>query len=62
MAKNYILEYYQKIENGSICAGKWIHLFYKYLVDGFEHKQFVFDQKKANNVIDWIESNCYHTE
>ena len=62
MKKNYILEYYQKIENGSICAGKWIHLFYKYLVDGFEHKKFVFDQKKANNVIDWIESNCYHTE
>lgn len=62
MAKNYILQYYQKIENGSICAGKWIHLFYKYLVNGFEHKQFRFDQKKANDVIDWIESNCYHTE
>lgn len=60
--KNYIYEYYQKIEDESITTGKWIGLFYKYLIEGLEKKEFQFDQKKANNVIDWIENHCYHTE
>lgn len=63
MAKqNYILAYYQKIEDGSIVVGRWIELFYKYIVNGLEKKDFLFDQKKANNVIEWIEQHCFHTE
>lgn len=60
--KNYILEYYQKIEDGSIIVGRWIELFYKYIIAGLENKDFLFDQKKAANVIDWIEQHCFHTE
>lgn len=59
---NYILQYYQKITDGTIVVGKWIRLFYEYLIDGLETKIFYFDQKKANDVIDWIEKHCYHTE
>ena len=62
MAENCILKYYQKIVDGSVCVGKWIRLFYQYLVEGFEKKTFRFDAKKANSVIDWIEKHCYHTE
>lgn len=60
--KNYIYEYYQKIEDGSIIVGRWIELFYKYIITGLEKKDFQFDQKKATNVIDWIEQHCFHTE
>ena len=59
---NYILQYYQKITDGSIIAGQWIHRLYKYIVTGLENKEFVLDQKKANNAIDWIESHCFHVE
>ncbi len=61
-SKNYIYEYYQKIEDGSIIVGRWIELFYKYIIAGLEKKDFQFDQKKAANVIDWIEKHCFHTE
>ena len=59
---NYILQYYQKITDGSIITGRWIQLLYKYIVTGLENKDFVLDQKKANNAIDWIESHCFHVE
>lgn len=59
---NYILQYYQKITDGSIITGRWIQLLYKYIVTGLENKDFIFNQKKANNAIDWIESHCFHVE
>ena len=59
---NCILQYYQKIKDGSVTVGKWVRLFYEYLIAGLENKSFRFDQKKANNVINWIEKHCYHTE
>ena len=59
---NYIYAYYQKIKDGSIVVGKWIRLLYEYLVDGLEKKAFFFDQKKANEVIDWAENHWFHTE
>lgn len=59
---NYILAYYQQINDGSIVVGRWIRLIYEYLVHGLEQKQFFFDQKKANAAIDWFEKHCFHTE
>lgn len=60
--QNYILAYYQAIKNGSETVGRWIELLYEYIVKGIEEKQFVFDQKAANDAIGWIESHCFHTE
>ena len=59
---NYIFAYYQKIKDGSICVGKWIRLIYEYIVNGLEKKEFFFDQNKANQVIEWVETHCFHTE
>ena len=59
---NFIFAYYQAIKNGSITVGKWITLLYEYIVAGLEAKQFRFDQKKANDAIEWIEKHCFHTE
>ena len=60
--KNYIVEYHKKINDGTIIAGKWIHLLYDYIINGIKDKRFKFDIKKADKVISWIENNCYHTE
>ena len=60
--ENFILSYYQKIEDGSILVGKYIEKIYKYLITGLERKDFFFDQKKASAAIDWIETHTFHTE
>ena len=59
---NYILEYYNKIQSGEIIAGKWIKLLYEYIVEGLNKNQFLFCAEKADDVIVFIENNCYHTE
>ena len=60
--KNYILEYYQKLKNGTEVAGRFIHTIYGHIIDGLEKKDFFFDAKKANKAIDWIEEHCFHVE
>lgn len=60
--KNYIFEYYQKIQDGSISVGKWIELLFSYIIKGLEKREFTFNQKKANNAISWIEEHCFHVE
>lgn len=62
MKDNWIWTYYQGIKNGKYSVGKWIRLIYEYLVKGLEEKSFFFDQKKANDAIEWIEAHCFHTE
>lgn len=59
---NAILEYYQKIKDGSLTVGKWITLLYERIVRDLESKEVIFDQKKANKVISWIEEHCFHVE
>ena len=59
---NYIIEYYQKIKDGTIVVGQWITLLMEYIVKGLENKEFFFDKKKANNAVEWIENHCFHTE
>ena len=60
--KNYILEYYQQIQNGSIIVGRWIKLVMEYLVKGLQDKLFYYDNKKANKAIKFIETFCHHCE
>ena len=62
MKDNWIYTYYQGIKNGTYTVGRWIELVYDYVIEGLEQKSFYFDQKKANDAIDWIEEHCFHTE
>ena len=59
---NYIFEYYQKIQDGSVVVGKWILMFYTYIIKSLENGDFLFDQKKANKAIKFIENFCRHCE
>lgn len=59
---NFIYKYYQEIQDGTKAAPKWIKRIYEIIVKGIESKKYTFDQKKANNAIDWIEHHCFHVE
>lgn len=59
---NYILAYYQAIQNGSVVVGRWVHLFFERVVKGIQAQTFYFDQKKANRAIRFIETFCHHCE
>ena len=59
---NYIYEYYQKITDGTIIVGRWVKIWYKYVVDGLEKGLFHFDPKKAQKTIRFVENFCRHHE
>lgn len=59
---NWIYAYYQKIKDGSIVTGRWIRLLYEYIIAGIEEKRFFFDQRKANNAVEWFETHVFHVE
>ena len=59
---NYIYAYYQGLRDGSIAAGRYIHLIYEYLVTGLQEKRFAFDPRRAATAIAWVEGHCFHTE
>ena len=59
---NWIYAYYQRIVDGTETVGRWTRLIYEYLVKGIEERRFLFDIKKANRAVSWIETHCFHTE
>ena len=61
-ATDYILTYYQKICDGSITAGHWIRVWFEQIVHGLQEKKYFFNQKKANEVINFVERYCHHHE
>ena len=61
-AKNYILEYYQAITDGSVTVGHWIREWYRIIVNGVQERRWVFSQKKALMAIRFIQTFCRHHE
>lgn len=59
---NYIYEYYQAIWNGSVTVGFWIRTLYEKIMAGIEDGTYIFDQKKANNAIRFVEKYCKHNK
>lgn len=59
---DYILQYYQQIEDGRIIVGKWVRLAYEMVIEGIESKRYRHDLKKSSHAIQWIENHCYHVE
>ena len=59
---NYILQYYQQIQDGTVNAPVWIKLSYKMIIDGLQQKLFFYDAKKARKAIGFIEGFCRHHE
>ena len=62
MDNNYVFQYWEAIENGTVTVGKWIRTIYKILVDGLKSGKWDFDGDKANKAINFIENFCHHSE
>ncbi|MBQ6994973.1 MAG: terminase large subunit [Lachnospiraceae bacterium] len=60
--RNYIFQYWEAIQNGTVTVGKWIKAIYKILVDELNKGTWEFDEGKANKAIDFIENFCHHSE
>ena len=61
-AENWILRYYQMIEDGSVTVGHWIRLLYERIINDLEEKKYFFDQKKANRAVRFFEKFCHHSK
>ena len=59
---NYILAYYQRIQDGSEVVGRWIKILYELIVKGLQERSFFYDHKKAKAAILFIEQFCHHHE
>ncbi len=59
---NYILAYYQAIQDGTETVGKWVRMLYEYIVKGLEQRSFFYSHKKAQAAILFIEQFCHHHE
>lgn len=58
----WISEYHRQIKLGNITVGRWIRLVYEYIINGLHEKRFFYKDEKATEVVDWIETHCFHTE
>ena len=61
-ARNYILEYYQAITDGSVTVGHWIREWYGQIVTGLQERRYFFNQKKANMAVRFVQTFCRHHE
>lgn len=59
---NYIFKYYNAILSGNIVVGGLIRKVYEIIVNGIANKEYLFDAKKANKAIKFIENFCHHCE
>ncbi len=60
--QNYILAYYQRIQDGTEIVGKWVRLAYEMIIKGLQERAFFYDHKKATAAVRFIESFCHHHE
>lgn len=59
---NFILAYYQEINDGKVTVGKWVRLLYEQIVNGIEDGTYIFNQRKADRAIRFIETFCRHNK
>ena len=59
---NYILTYYQQIQDGTVKVSKWVKIIYEYIIKGLENKAFFYNHKKAQSAVLFIEQFCHHHE
>lgn len=60
---NYVTEYVKQIEAGNIITSKRVYKQYKKLAEEIANPgQYIFDEKKANRPVEFIERLCKHSK
>lgn len=60
--RNYIFEYYAKINSGEIIAGEWIKRIFEIITTWLQKQEYFFEAKEANKAIKFIENFCHHSQ
>jgi phage terminase large subunit-like protein len=58
----WISEYNDGIKLGKYTVSRWIRLVYEYITDGLRAERFFYDDSKARDAVERIETHCFHTE
>lgn len=59
---NYIFEYYNAINEGSLIVGNRIKQIYDLIIEGLKNELFFYDEDKALASVEWIEQHAFHSE
>ncbi|GHU92961.1 terminase [Clostridia bacterium] len=59
---NAVFDYHAAIRAGTVTVGKWIIMIYDILVDGLLDGKYIFDGKRADKAIRFIENFCHHNK
>lgn len=62
MDNNFIFQYWDAIQSGTVTVGEWIRTIYEILVNGLKGGKWDFDGEKADKAITFIENFCHHSE
>lgn len=58
----YITRYHKAIVDGAVTVGKWVSLWYRYVVDGLDAGRFFYSRKRARAVVAFMENFLHHHE
>ena len=59
---NYLLNYYNEIQNENIVVGKELFTVIESLIADMDNPRYIFDEKPGNIRIEFIETFCKHTK
>lgn len=59
---NYLVEYYNEIQNGNALVGEELKKQIHKLITDLDNPRYVFDEKPGNLRIDFIQTFCKHTK
>ena len=58
----YISRYHNAILDGTVTVGKWIALWYDYVVNGLDAGRFFYSERKARFAVAFMENFLHHHE
>ena len=59
-AESAILQYWNEIITGGVNVGKWIRMLYDVILQGLQEHKWFWDQRLADNALNFIERFCHH--
>lgn len=60
--KNYIDEYYNKIQSKEIVVGEFVRALYQMITDGIASGKYIYKAKRAELAVSYIQTFCHHHE
>ena len=58
--ENAITAYWEEIQTGGVTVGKWIRQLYDVIIRGLAEGRWRYDERLANNALQFIERYCHH--